>query len=316
MGRLWITAFAGAALYPGFGYLAAGFGAAIGLASFRPEWRRGIFSTLALLVCLRDFGPHAGPGLSNLMANRLSANALALAVAWIGILLVWTRFAPRLPKRWTRLPGILLQALAAGLITGLWLLKGRGVVTSLTAGTLCGLVPELLWRSAYWIKWRMRQTGKAPVWGNLFAALPFLGAGGVPIGKGPAYLATHEAHDADRLASAQIEGVRLLALALAWRITDAFLSALFWGRPSDWAPAWAVPFRAGLPTMDTMLRLPANYPLGLRWAGLYGELFHTILTLAVFSHTIVGIFCLMGFHIPRNMKSPLLARTIVDFWGR
>jgi hypothetical protein len=315
-GRVWIAVFAGAALYPGFGYLAAAFTAAIGLAAFRPAWRRSIVSTLAILVCASGFVPRQVAEFSSLTANSLSSSTALAAALWLGAILVWTRFAKRLPHAIARRSGLLLHALAAALIAGLWLAGARGILTPLMAATICGLVPELLWRSAYWIKWRLRQGDRAPVWGNLFAVLPFLGAGGVPIGKGPTYFAAHEASDREQLASSQVEGVRLLMLALVWRFADEALSALLWGRASTWTPGWMVNAHPAVPAMDALLRRPDLATLPLRWAGLYGELFHTLLTLGVFSHTIVGAFCLLGFHIPRNMKSPLLATTILDFWGR
>src|ERR1035441_2551911 len=130
--------------------------------------------------------------------------------------------------------------------------------------------------SSYWIKWRSRQPAKVPVWSNLFAAIPFLGAGGVPFGKNPAYFAKYEALDADRLVSSQLEGIRLLALAQVWRMADAALSGWLWVKPS-WLPVWAVPRHPLVPTMETMLHLPALYSLGYRWAALYGALFRPLL---------------------------------------
>jgi hypothetical protein len=194
--------------------------------------------------------------------------------------------------------------------------RSRSLLSGTAAAALCALVPELLWRSAYWIKWRLRQRDHAAVWINLFTALPFLGAGGVPFGKGPAFFARHEAADAGQLASAQVEGVRLLALALVWRAADAALQWLLWGVRTSWLPAWTPFAQAPLPSMETLMRIPASFALWQRWGALYGELFHNIIALAYYGHTIVGVFCLMGFPIPRNTKAPLLAVTIVDFWSR
>jgi hypothetical protein len=315
LGRVWITAFAGGALYPAFGYTAAPIAAAIGLASFRPAWRRSVLTLLAILICSWNLAPQVMIGVSRQATKRLTLEALGLAVVWMGLLLAWTRWSPRWPARLARHSLLLLHAMAIGLIVGIWVMHGGGVLVSLAAGGLSSMVSEFLWRSSYWIKWRSRQPAKVPVWSNLFAAIPFLGAGGVPFGKNPAYFAKYEALDADRLVSSQLEGIRLLALAQVWRMADAALSGWLWAKPS-WLPVWAVPRHPLVPTMETMLHLPALYSLGYRWAALYGELFHAILILAVFSHTIVGIFCLMGFQIPRNMKSPLLAGTILDFWSR
>ncbi|HUI56486.1 MAG TPA: hypothetical protein VLY04_16035 [Bryobacteraceae bacterium] len=316
LGRLWITVFACVALVPAFGYTTLAFGAAIGLASFLPARRRSILSALAILVCVRNLNLKLVGGAAILSANSVPLGALALGAAWILILSTWTRLFARVPRWLGRHSLLLLHGAAVALIVVLWALRQLAVINAFAAGALCTLVPELLWRSAYWIKWRGRETGRSPIWANLFAILPFVGAGGVPIGKGPAYLAKHEVRDADRLAIAQVEGVKLLALALLWQAADGVLSCVLWRFKAEWLPAWIVPARRLLPTMDLLLRLPMRFPLWQRWACLYGELFHAILVLAVYSHTIVGIFCLLGFHIPRNMKSPLLATTILDFWGR
>ena len=72
-GRVWLAAFAAAALYPGLDYMALAFAAAIGLASFRPGWRRPTLSTLAILVCVR--------------ASLPSWPALALLALWMAGLL-------------------------------------------------------------------------------------------------------------------------------------------------------------------------------------------------------------------------------------
>jgi hypothetical protein len=315
MGRVWLAAFAAAALYPGLGRVALLFAAAIALASFRPAWRRPILSAVAILVCARNLSPKFTAGIGA-PANLPAWLTLALLALWIAGLLAWTRFLARLPAWMGRHAIPLMHAKAFVLIACLWLLRGRGVLTGAAAAAMCLLVPELLWRSTYWIKWRARQPGPVAIWNNLFAALPFLGAGGVPLGKGPAFLGKHEALGAAQLAAAQLEGAKLLALALVWRVSDGVLSAVVLSQKSAWVPAWAYPAHPWLPTMSNLLQIPGFFPLWQRWAGLYVELFHAILVLAIFSHTLVGILCLSGFHVPRNIRSPLLATTILDFWGR
>jgi hypothetical protein len=286
------------------------------MASFRPRWRRPILTTLAIVVCAYNMGPKLAAVDAGARANLLSWPVLGLLALWMAGLLAWTRFLPRLPDWMGRHAIPLMHVKAAALIVCLWLLRSRGVLTGGVAGAMCLLVPELLWRSTYWIKWRVRQPGRAAIWNNLFAVLPFLGAGGVPLGKGPTFLGKHEALDMKQLAAAQLEGAKLLALALAWRLADGMLSGIVLSQKSPWVPKWAYPVRPWLPTMANLLQIPGFFPLWQRWAGLYAELFHAILVLAIFGHTIVGIFCLSGFHIPRNTKAPLMATSILDFWGR
>jgi hypothetical protein len=311
-GRVWLLVFSFLALLPGFGYRCVPFVTAIGLSSFFPQRRRSIVSSLAIAVCVLNFGSGFFFGGD----KTVSLAALAMVATWVAVLLVWTRFAGHLPGAISRHSLLLLHVGAVLILGGLWALQGRGILSGTLAGTMCTVVPELLWRSSYWIKWRLRQTAPPPIWNNLFAALPFAGVGGVPIGKGPGYLATYEARDRLSLAAAQVEGARLLALALLWRGADGVLGAVLWRQSQSWLPGWILPARPQIPTMGFVMRLPLLFPLWQRWAALYGELFHTILTLAIFGHTLVGIFCLVGFRIPRNMKAPLLSTTLLDFWGR
>jgi hypothetical protein len=302
-GRVWIAVFSGVALEPALGYLALPFALAIAVASFRTRWRRSILSALAVGVCAVNFLP------AKAEAYRLSVAMLLLGGGWIAALLLWTRVRGRHAL-------LVLHALALAVLAAVCALRGRSLLSGMTAAGLCALVPELLWRSSYWIKWRQRQPGRAPVWQNLFTVLPFLGAGGVPFGKGPGFFAKYEALDGKALAASQVEGVRLLALALLWRGTDAVLQLAMWGIRTSWLGSWRPFVRAPLPSMDLLLRIPASFALWRRWGGLYGELLHNIIALAFYGHTIVGVFCLLGFRIPRNTKAPLAAATIVDFWGR
>jgi hypothetical protein len=309
-GRVLMAALAAAALLPGFGNVALSFAGAIALCSFRPDQRRSVVSLLALLVCVYNIGPK---GL-DMAANRVPLRVLIVAAVWIACLMVWTRF-PSSVKH----PMLMLHVGAAAFLAGAWAMRAGGRMSAITAGALCSLVPELLWRSSYWIKWRLKQNGPAPIWQNLFAALPFVGSGGVPYGKGPGYFAKHEAMGRVPVAAAQLEGMKLLLLATIWRLVDGALGVVS-GSPPSWianAPFadWAF-LRDTIPAMTALLQTPDLFSLWQRWAGLYLELFHNILTLATYGHTLIGALCLLGFRIPRNTDAPLLATTILDFWNR
>jgi len=54
----------------------------------------------------------------------------------------------------------------------------------------------------------------------------------------------------------------------------------------------------------------------LAWASVYLELIRITLLLAITGHVIVGCLRLLGFNVFRNTYKPLLAESIVDFWGR
>jgi hypothetical protein len=305
--RVLMAALAAVALIPGFGNVALSFAGAIALCSFRPDLRRSVVSLLAVLVCVYNIGPR---GL-DWAANRVPLRALVVAAIWIGCLILWTRFPSRV-----RHPMVILHACAAAFLAGALAMRASGRMSAITTGALCSLVPELLWRSSYWIKWRLKQNGPAPIWENLFAALPFVGAGGVPYGKGPGYFAKHEAMGGVAIAAAQLEGMKLLLLATVWRVLDGALGVV-----TGTTPAWLtnlavanVPvadwtfLRDAIPSMTAMLQTPDVFSLWQRWAGLYLELFHNILALAMYGHTLIGALCLLGFRIPRNTDAPLRGR--------
>jgi hypothetical protein len=291
-------------LVPPAGFLAVLFAAAVALSVVWPGRRRAILSALAVAVCL----------LSNVRWTRPAIAATLAGVVWIAALAAWTRLLPRLPRLVERHS---LAALHAGAVLGLagaCALAARGKIG--VAAALCALAPELLWRSSYWIKWRIREGPHAPVWDNLFAALPFIGSGGVPTGKGPGYLARHEAASDRELAEARWSGVRLLLLSLAWRAAGGLIAALLCGAAVDWVPAWLPSAGPILPAMDALLKTPRDFPLWERWAGLYLELVRNILAVASYGHLVVGVFSLFGFRIPRSTRAPLLATTVLDFWSR
>ena len=79
LGRVWIAAFAAAALYPGLGYLAALVASAIGLASFFPARRRWILSALAIYICARNLAPQVMTGAVQLTSNHLRPSNRARA---------------------------------------------------------------------------------------------------------------------------------------------------------------------------------------------------------------------------------------------
>jgi hypothetical protein len=65
-----------------------------------------------------------------------------------------------------------------------------------------------------------------------------------------------------------------------------------------------------------MLASPEAYSPWLAWMGLYFGLIWAVLDLAASGHLIIGWLRFAGFNVFRNTYKPLLAETVVEFWGR
>ena len=254
--------------------------------SWEPNRRRGALSVLAAALCLRALGGYRGCTAIWLIA----AAGLFVAALWL-----WRLYLPGLRGWPSRRPLLLLHAGTAGVIAALWACHRLGLAGASTAA-LISLVSELLWRGSYWVKWGVRNRDSRQFSDYLFTLIPFAGHGGVPFGKGAEYVSRFEARDARELAAARLRGLQLLALAAAWRGLLMLLE-----------PA---------PSMTSLLEAPAVLPLWERWTVLVVELLRDILALAGFGHSVVALYCLAGFRIPRNTDAPLFATTILDFWTR
>ena len=68
--------------------------------------------------------------------------------------------------------------------------------------------------------------------------------------------------------------------------------------------------------LKRMFVRPDTYPLWMRWASIYCELFWLVLHVAVRGHVIIAWLRLSGFHVFRNTYKPLLAESVVEFWNR
>ena len=176
--------------------------------------------------------------------------------------------------------------------------------------------PLLLWRSSYLLlagqHGRMRGTG---VTDHLFYLWPAYGGSNTPYGKGLAYLSQCEASTTQELARSQLAGLKLLLLALVWRLVLTAFEGLVYG-PGNGLTRALGGVTLGVPTVSYLLGQSATPALGTAWASIYCELFEDVLRLAVKGHLIVGVLRLCGFNVFRNTYKPLLAESIVEFWNR
>ena len=285
-GEIAIAALAGLMLVPTMGRLGWLVGALLLAANWRPERRRAGFSLLAATLCA--------------LSLWRSWWLLLVVALYVGGMWLWSRYLVALPH-----PLALLHGGALASIGLLWAFRQAGWPHAGAAIALTTLAPELIWRGSYWIRWRLREKGPERARENLFTLIPFVGRGGTPYGKGPEYLARYEARGSRELAASRGQGLHLLALALVWQALIVALQRLLYSGSA-----------APLPGMDALLRDPGLFELWQRWAGVFAELFLAILALAAYGHSIVAIYCLAGFRIPRNTQAPLFATTLLDFWSR
>jgi hypothetical protein len=287
---------AAALLWPGARWNALTIAAGLAGAFWLPRRRAEALSATAVgcfLVQLLPESFKAGWGLKPLL----------FSLGWVGGVLALTPFLARLKH-----PALWLHAGAAAGLAALATLNITGIRVVSSAAALQLLTCEFVWRSTYWVKWRQRaKDGARPLelLKHLYALVPFFRMGGVPLGKQPEYMARHEARNEEEVREGRIEGIRLLVLAMAWRLAlRAMDRYVFAADP------------VAVPSILVLLQDPAPFSLAERWAGLFMELFRAILDLAVWWHTMVGVFQLAGYRIPRNVDAPLLASTVLDFWNR
>lgn len=283
-----------------------------------PGRRRAILAGAALLAAVGT--THVTLAKHNGTALPTSSTVVALVVA-SQLLLFWlvlrsaTAFA-RLPAPVRRHPQWSLHASYWAVLCLLWLTPPS---VALWRQVLLGLAiayPMLLWRLGYLLLGGQHGRMKGTGWrDHVFYLWPAYGGSETPYGKGLTYLSQHEAGTTEALARSQLAGIKLLLLALVWRLVLTLYEGVVYGtgnRLTDTLGGATL----GLPTLRTLLAMGSAAPTALAWASVYGDLFADVLRLAIKGHLIVGFLRLYGFHVFRNTYKPLLAESIVEFWNR
>lgn len=193
------------------------------------------------------------------------------------------------------------------------------VASSLWRQLLAGLIviyPLLLWRLGYLVlagqHGRMAGTGLRA---HLVYLWPAYGGSETPYGKGLAYLSRCEAGTPQALARSQLAGVKLLLLAVAWRLVLTLYEGVFYGAGNR-LTAVTGGYTLAWPELPALLALGARAPWFASWVSIYADLIADVLRLAIKGHLIVGFLRLYGFNVFRNTYKPLLAESVVEFWGR
>jgi hypothetical protein len=117
-----------------------------------------------------------------------------------------------------------------------------------------------------------------------------------------------------------LAGIKLLLLAVVWgaalQLLDAVAFAVTIKGLAD-APAAALSgLSLGLRRLPEILQTGTQPTWYLGWITIYLELIRATLSIAAFSHVVVGCLRLLGFNVFRNTYKPLLAESIVEFWNR
>jgi hypothetical protein len=144
---------------------------------------------------------------------------------------------------------------------------------------------------------------------------PAYGGSETPYGKGLAYLSQCEARSTEALARSQLAGVKLLLLAVLWRLVLTLYEGVFYGAGNRLTAATGG-LTLGIPELRAVLALGAQAPWFLSWVSIYADLVSDVLRLAIKGHLIVGFLRLYGFNVFRNTYKPLLAESVVEFWNR
>ena len=243
-----------------------------------------------------------------LRAFILSAALVALLYGFVSV----ARRFQQLPTVVRKRPLLVFHAL---ILLGLQLI---GAVPWLAA--LSGyleLIPYLAWRIGYLLM--LARRGKATGTqgkDHLFYLWPVWGGEDLPIGKGLDYLARHEAGDRQAFARSQLAGIKLLILAVLWTWVLQLMDAAVHGLNDNPFAAWLGGWTLGIPRLQDTLRGHGVSGIALAWLSLYLELIHVTLETAIWGHVIVGCLRLLGFNVFRNTYKPLLAESIIEYWGR
>jgi hypothetical protein len=232
-----------------------------------------------------------------------------LAAKHVGQLPSFARRRPQLALHGVMWLGVVLAAIIPA--------RGGvgGAVLLMTAATL----PFLVWRCGYMLMAAKR--GKISGTGfrdHLLYLWPAYGGTNVPFGKGYDYLARRDAPSAEARARAQLAGLKLLVLALLWRLAILVLDGAVAGDPGNPVNRLLGGRSLGVPHLENLIGGGEDSPgsLPVAWVALYAELVRRTLEVAVLGHLVVGSLRLCGFNVYRNTYKPLLSESIVDFWNR
>ena len=283
-----------------------------------PARRRMLLSLAALgvgtVTTLQTLAKHEG---LSLPAGGWHGALVVLAQ----FLLLWLLYRAavsfgRLPAPVRRHPQWALHASYWLMLVVLWTTTPAAGLWRAVLFGLALLYPVVIWRCAYLVlagqHGRMKGTG---ITDHVFYLWPAYGGSSTPYGKGLAYLSQHEASTTEDLARSQLAGIKLLLLAVVWRLVLTLFEGTVYGSGNGLTRATGG-LTLGVPDLSALLAQTGSPAPMQGWMSVYCQLFEDVLRLAVKGHLIVGMLRLWGFNVFRNTYKPLLAESVVEFWNR
>ena len=248
------------------------------------------------------------------------AIVIAVLLAFVGVCYLGALRFAALPAFVKRRPQICLHAVILAVFAALWIIRPEaGMTRSILVG-VTAFLPFLAWRLGYLLMTAQRGRMQGTRFTDHFMYLsPAWGGSATPFGKGLDYLSANEAQDVEALARSQLSGIRLLAVAvLLLLVKRLFEGIVFDEANSIHANLDGVlgGFTLSIARAERMFVRPDAYPLWMRWASIYCELFWLVLHIAVHGHIIIACLRLAGFNVFRNTYKPLLAESVLEFWNR
>ena len=300
-------------------------GALIGAVMIFPDRRHVILSLGALMFACWTIREDYLEFTAFSEASREFLVPVALAfiavVALLGCSFLAARAFRTLPRAVRRRPLVWLHALLIGVVALGWALGPAGAAwqTPLAAAIILMAlrVPFIVWTCSYLlIAGRQNTLSGTTFFDHLFWLAPTWSFGDVPYGKGWVNLHRNEVKELESFARSQLAGLKLLALAVVWKFALAVLDTTVLGRTDTMLGSWLSDASLALPGLDELLRGETTAAPLTAWASVYVELVRDVLEMAATGHVIVGTLRLLGFHVFRNTYKPLLAESVVEFWGR
>jgi len=180
-------------------------------------------------------------------------------------------------------------------------------------------LPLLVWRCGYMLLAGKRgHVNNSRFYDHLFYLLPIYGGTNVPYGKGYDYLSQNASESPDAYVRAQLAGVKLLILSLAWKGAVAFINSTIYGDTQNTVTLLLNGYSLNIPRLDVLISSAPGISTSIliAWISLFLELITRTLIIAIYGHLVIGCLRLFGFNVFRNTYKPLLAQTVVEFWNR
>jgi hypothetical protein len=286
---------------------------------FSPRRRRIVLCIGAVAIGIKRLLHRNAEWRDYLAAPAWLAPGLALPILFGLVYLIYLAAVHfrSLPETIRRRPQISLHLLLWATLAVVWLTPDNGGTWRTVLVLLAFSLLFLIWRCGYMLMSGQRGKAKGTAFrDHLFYLWPVWGGPDAPAGKGWDYLSQCEAQSTEAYARSCLAGIKLLILALIWKLSLIFLPALVYGDPKSPLTHLLGGYSLGIPRIGGIADGDASVSLLTTWISLYLEMVWDTLHLAARGHVWIGTLRLLGFNAFRNTYKPLFAESIIDFWSR